>query len=400
MKPLIHLIYSSAATRELSEEDLIYLLDRARTKNSKLDVTGMLLYAEGSFFQVLEGDAPTVDELFRIIAQDERHTQVVTIIREPIPTRSFGEWSMSYSTITPQDVAHIVGLNDYFTQASCFGQINPGRAKKLLTAFKKGRWRTRLSNVSRLATSGDGVPTYTDTAMPGRPNISHAFQPIIDVNTRCVVSFEALLRGPNNESVLPILQQLGPIERFNFHTKCRAVAIGLAARLGLRCDLNLSFTPTGLDDTETAICSTLDSAKAHGLDPSRITLQIDQNEFSGSPERFAQIINEYRSAGLKTTIDHLGAGRAGLSLLESYLPDMITLNEFLVRGIHTNGPRQAIVSGVTQVCLDLGIDIIAKGIQVTDEYRWLHRAGINLFQGDLFARPAFEQLPPASYPQE
>ncbi len=91
MKSLIHLIYSSAATRELSEEDLMHLLDRARRKNSKLDVTGMLLYAEGSFFQVLEGEALTVDELFRIIAQDERHTQVVTIIREPIPTRAFGE---------------------------------------------------------------------------------------------------------------------------------------------------------------------------------------------------------------------------------------------------------------------------------------------------------------------
>ncbi len=307
---------------------------------------------------------------------------------------------MSYSTITPQEVARIVGLNDFFTDASCFGQIGPGRAKKLLSAFKEGRWRTKLSNVSRLATSGNGVPIYTDTAMPGRPNISYAFQPIIDSNTLSIVSFEALLRGPNNELAPQFLQRLSPKERFHFNTKCRAIAIGLATRLGLRSDLNLNFTPNGQDDTETAIRSTLDSAEAHGLDPSRITLQIDQDEFIGSPECIANIINEYRSVGLKIAIEHFGAGRAGLSLLESYLPDMIALNEFLVRGIQINGPRQAIVGGVTQICRDLGIDVIAKGIQVTAEYWWFHRAGINLFQGDLLASPAFEQLPPAFYPEE
>ena len=70
----------------------------------------------------------------------------------------------------------------------------------------------------------------------------------------------------------------------------------------------------------------------------------------------------------------------------------------LVRDVHSKGPRQAITRGVLRTCEDLGIDVIAEGVETIDEYHWLFDEGIHLFQGYLFAKPGFERLPAAHFP--
>jgi EAL domain-containing protein (putative c-di-GMP-specific phosphodiesterase class I) len=70
----------------------------------------------------------------------------------------------------------------------------------------------------------------------------------------------------------------------------------------------------------------------------------------------------------------------------------------LVRGIESRGARQSIARAIAMVCDDLGIDVIAEGVETVDEYRWLAHQGVRLFQGYLFARPGFESLPEAHYP--
>lgn len=157
MKPLIVLMYASAATVDFDEESLRTLLDRARQVNARLGVTGMLLYTEGSFFQVLEGDPLVVGELFARIKADTRHGRVVEIIREPIGRRSFADWTMGFVTLDRDDVSEIVGRNDFFGQGSCYAQLDPGRAKKLLEAFAAGRWRSRLDERATREPVGAGV---------------------------------------------------------------------------------------------------------------------------------------------------------------------------------------------------------------------------------------------------
>lgn len=145
---LIHLIYTSVATIDFSEKDLAELLTVARNKNEKIDVTGMLLYTDRSFFQILEGDPDVVNQLYAKIALDKRHSQVVSIIKEPIAKRAFAEWSMGFANVSTKDLGSMVGLNDFFMQASCFRQLDQGRAKKLLSAFKEGRWRAKIRNTN------------------------------------------------------------------------------------------------------------------------------------------------------------------------------------------------------------------------------------------------------------
>ena len=146
---LIHCIYASRATAALREADIPLLLDRARRKNLVRGVTGMLLFIEGSFFQVLEGEAAAVDEIYEVIARDPRHDRVTRIIREPIAQRSFGEWSMGFESIQRAQTQRLIGANDFFGSADCLAHVSPGRAKKLLMAFGAGRWRTEHTGEHR-----------------------------------------------------------------------------------------------------------------------------------------------------------------------------------------------------------------------------------------------------------
>jgi hypothetical protein len=141
LKNLSHLIYASSADSKMSDTELCAILERARTVNSRLDITGILLHTDGSYFQVLEGDAEAIDALYAKIGHDKRHTNVVLIVREPIASRSFADWSMGFASVTSKDVAGIIGANDFFQKRSCFHELGAGRAKKLLTAFADGRWR-------------------------------------------------------------------------------------------------------------------------------------------------------------------------------------------------------------------------------------------------------------------
>jgi hypothetical protein len=137
---LIHCIYASAAAPDLSDHDLGVLLKRARAKNSILGLTGMLLHCDGSFFQVLEGPEMAVDSVYEKIANDARHIQITRIIREPIAQRQFSNWTMGFNKLSQQELGVVLETNDFFADGSSLASIGPGRAKKLLTAFQKGRW--------------------------------------------------------------------------------------------------------------------------------------------------------------------------------------------------------------------------------------------------------------------
>lgn len=141
MKTLIHLIYASIANVDLDDTKLIELLTKVREKNSHLNVTGMLLYCDYNFFQVIEGEELIIQTLLENIKNDPRHKNVTIIVKEPIQSRSFAKWTMGFSNATKEQLSMIEGMNDFFNEEKFLVNIKPGRAKKILEAFSSGRWR-------------------------------------------------------------------------------------------------------------------------------------------------------------------------------------------------------------------------------------------------------------------
>jgi len=230
------------------------------------------------------------------------------------------------------------------------------------------------------------------------PSFTFAFQPIVDANAREVFSHEALIRGLSNEPAYRILGQVPADRLLEFDQKARIEAIGLAVRLGIVSRLNLNFMPQSLH-SRASILTTLEAADRFHLPIDRLILEVTEGAVIDDQAQFAEVINEYRGLGLKVAIDDFGAGYSGLNLLTDFQPDQIKLDMKLVRGIEHHGPRQAIVHAIDQVCRDLGIDVIAEGVETVEEYAWLTNAGVRLFQGYLFAKPAFESFPPVHYPE-
>jgi blue light- and temperature-responsive anti-repressor len=231
------------------------------------------------------------------------------------------------------------------------------------------------------------------------PDYSFAFQPIVNAVESKIVSYEALVRGANNESAHQIFQQAKEANLNRFDEECRVVAIELAATLGLACNLNLNLLPLSLESSDTAILSTLVAAERCGIDTDRLVLEITENEIIRNLPSFVNTINEHRNSGFKIAIDDFGAGYSGLNLLAEFQPNIIKIDIKLIRGIENNGPKQAIVRGIVRTCLDLGIDIVAEGVEALSEYTWFREEGIDLFQGYLFAKPGFKQLPTAFFPK-
>jgi Sensors of blue-light using FAD len=148
MPQVIHLIYASVATQDMGTAELTDLLQKARLANETLGLTGMLLHSDRNFFQVLEGESAVVDKLYEKIIRDHRHEQCTLIIREPIARRSFGDWSMGFSHVSPEELGRIEGLNDFFHTGSCLTQLDAGRAKKILAAFAGGSWRAKRAKAA------------------------------------------------------------------------------------------------------------------------------------------------------------------------------------------------------------------------------------------------------------
>ena len=93
---LVSIVYGSAATAGFSTLDLDELLSTARANNRVSGVTGMLLYEDGRFLQVLEGPETVVRDLMATIAPDVRHDRVEVLTDEPIEERRFPDWTMGH----------------------------------------------------------------------------------------------------------------------------------------------------------------------------------------------------------------------------------------------------------------------------------------------------------------
>jgi len=227
---------------------------------------------------------------------------------------------------------------------------------------------------------------------------AYAFQPIVDAVDRKIVSYEALIRGAHGEPASEVFSRVPPEDMYRFDAAGRVAAIEQASQLGICCDLNLNLLPQSLLLSTSSIESMLEAAAKYDLPIKRIVIEVTEGEMIHDHVRFSQLINIYRRQGLKVAIDDFGAGYSGLNLLAEFQPDQIKMDMALMRGIESNGPRQAIVRAIASVCVDLGIDLMAEGVETLDEFQWLKDEGIRLFQGYLFAKPGFASLPPAEFP--
>ncbi len=160
--PLLQLAYISAARTPFSATALRDLLAAARASNRRRGVTGILLHAEGSFLQVLEGPAAEVDELYALISRDPRHERIVRVFRGELVAPTFVDWSMGFVEAEGAVRAGLLGFNR-FLQADggdSLGTEREGTAahsvRELTLQFRRGRWRQKVDTGSSRSSLAPG----------------------------------------------------------------------------------------------------------------------------------------------------------------------------------------------------------------------------------------------------
>lgn len=234
-------------------------------------------------------------------------------------------------------------------------------------------------------------------------DFSMAFQPIVDLETGSPFAFEALIRGTGGESAGSVLSQVTEENRYVFDQQCRVKAIETAAKAGILdtpARLSINFLPKAVYSPQACIQLTLKTARANDFPTGRLIFEFTENEEMAEPAHVANIVRTYQQMGFGTALDDFGAGHAGLSLLARFQPDIIKIDMELVRSIECSLPRRVIVGGIVNMCRELGITLIAEGVETEAELRALRSLGVRYLQGFLLARPAYEQLPRVTLPAE
>jgi hypothetical protein len=133
------LVYVSSAVELFSEQELTALLDESRKNNSKLDITGMLLYKDGNFMQFLEGPKEAVLALVEKIKLDPRHRGMIVLLHEEHANREFEQWAMGFKKLGAEAFLEVPGYSDFLDLPLTSEQflLNPSKSLKLLLNFKK-----------------------------------------------------------------------------------------------------------------------------------------------------------------------------------------------------------------------------------------------------------------------
>lgn len=132
MDQLIQLIYVSSAVKVFTQQQLSDLLETARAANHHHHITGLLLYKDGNFMQVIEGEEQAIDQLMSNLQNDQRHNGIIQILKEPVQQRNFADWSMGFKNISNEETE---GFSD-FLEPESRDKLLPGKAKMLLMGFK------------------------------------------------------------------------------------------------------------------------------------------------------------------------------------------------------------------------------------------------------------------------
>jgi blue light- and temperature-responsive anti-repressor len=383
------LIYRSRALHNFSQPEIEQLAAKAFACNMMLNVTGILLFDGDHFLQVLEGPESAVAAVLHKLTQDPRHDNIVKLLHSSEAKRRFGSWGMYYVNIVDresQDALRWMPRYHYLHEED--------RVAQIVEHFVKGQWKSQKGAqpcaAHEWAMRSIPFPWLTQDESVPSSDYCFAFQPIVDLQKACVSSVEALVRGPGGTSPKDFFAQFGSDEvalhEFDLRSKVKAIA--LAVQYGCKSDLSINLLPGSLTQVKDSTEFLLAALANGGLSPEQLVVEVTEDEAITNYDEFRSATQKLRSAGIRIAIDDFGAGYAGLSILTEFQPDKLKIDRCLVDGISTNGPKQAIVSAIIDLCRPLGIMVVAEGIETLQEFDWLKRAGVQRFQGYLFARPA------------
>jgi EAL domain-containing protein (putative c-di-GMP-specific phosphodiesterase class I) len=212
-----------------------------------------------------------------------------------------------------------------------------------------------------------------------------AYQPIVQAATGSLFGYEALLRSddpalPGPDAFLDTAERLGRV--YDVGRAVRRKASEPMHRVPLPALLFVNLHAVELmDETLTSPSAPLTAIA------SRVVLEITERASLESIDDVPSRVARLRALGFRIAIDDLGAGYSGLTSVARLEPEFVKLDMSLVRDIHKSPVKRKLVRSMTALFKDMGVTVVAEGIEVVEERDTLVELGCDLLQGFLLARP-------------
>ncbi len=230
-----------------------------------------------------------------------------------------------------------------------------------------------------------------------RALIEHQFaieyQPVVDLATSRVTAVEALVRWWRGSVFVPPEQFLGPAEdtglivplsEWILREACREVAAWRASSWEIGLSLNLSARQI----TAPRFVETVEEALAEsGLPASALTLEVIEEMLVEDAEETIKRLSELRALGVRLAIDDFGTGYASLAFLRQLPVDMIKIDPSFVAGLGRDDTLTLLTRTIVRLGHDLGLTVVAEGIERPEQLELLRKMGCTSGQGFLVARP-------------
>ena len=212
-----------------------------------------------------------------------------------------------------------------------------------------------------------------------------AFQPIADAVEKRVFGYEALMRA--REASLPhpgaILSAAERLDRLtDLGRRVRALSAEAFDRAPSDSLLFVNLHTRDLVDPALYERSAPLTKMAN-----RVVLEITERSTIDDVKDIHSKVSALRKLGFRIAIDDLGAGYAGLSSFAALEPEIVKLDMSLVRNVHQSGIRRRLIGSMTGLCKEMGMLVVAEGVELVEESESLQGVGCHLLQGYLFARP-------------
>ena len=223
-------------------------------------------------------------------------------------------------------------------------------------------------------------------------DVAILYEPIVNLTTREVLGYEALVRGPyksefhSPDRLFQLAKETGLV--FELDCLCRRTALRGARGLEAGRKLFLNCLPSAIHDPAfrgEVLQKTLQDLR---LRPEDMVFEISERESIDNFPIFREISDHYKELGFQIALDDTGVAYGSLEAVMELSPDFIKVDLSLVRGIDSDPPRQELLRALHAVAGKLGGQIIAEGIETTEELETIQGLGIPYGQGYLFGRAA------------
>lgn len=228
-----------------------------------------------------------------------------------------------------------------------------------------------------------------------RGELELRYQPIVDFKTGRTTGVEALARWRHAEHgyvppdrFIPIAEEsslIADIGEWVLRTACRqARAWYDAGIVGSHISVNLSSRQFIYRDVEEMV---RDALKDSGLPPKMLTLEITENTLLDEKTELIQILNNLRGLGVGISLDDFGTGYSSLSYLKRFPVDTLKIDRSFVSELSVEPGDAALCQAIIAMAHNLGIEVVAEGIETPEQFNFLHDIGCNYAQGFFLSMP-------------